>query len=235
MSDTVNTEAAAPTAGAVVRDVAAQLNLVNPTSPVRNQDFDFRFRKVKGKPEAEVRKPFKMTLPIPTMEAVLAELTNAEEARRVKAQNYILDLITEQVFNAAKEQVNDESKPVNGQDDLDLEALSLLAIINQPPSARKGAAIAKEVWEQFEADYLLIMPAALGKKEVAIKNQLKYIMGKFNGCRNNKAILTLLATCLGEYIGATKILDDVREVVEYLADRAKTLLEADEEKLLAAL
>lgn len=236
MSETTS-EPTAPGAS-VVRDIASQINLVNPGSPVRNQDVEFRFRKVAakdGKPAVEPRPAFKMTLPMPTMEAVLTELTHPDEARKVKAQNYLLDLISEQVINAAKEQVNDETNPVNSQDDLDLSLLSLTAIINQPPSARKGAAIAKEVWEQFEADYKLIMPGVLGKSEKTISNQLKYIMGKFNGCRTQKQIIALLAGYLGQYAEATKIKDDVREVLEYLLGRAKTLLEVTEEKLIEAL
>jgi len=51
--------------------------------------------------------------------------------------------------------------------------LTIDAIANLPPSERKGAGIAKEVWKQFAEDYIAIMPSLQGKSVENVTNAAK--------------------------------------------------------------
>ena len=128
-----------PRPDAPVADVAALLNAGSAVNLVRNENVLMSFRKDK---ETGTRRPsFWLTVPVPTMDAVIAKLTEGTPEEISKYSNYMLDLIAEKVIAAAKEQVGDEENPVTTQEQLRLELLSFEALVNQPPSARRGAGI----------------------------------------------------------------------------------------------
>jgi len=99
----------------------------------------------------------------------------------------------------AKLQVGHETSPVNKQEDLDISKLTIDAIANLPPSERKGAGIAKEVWKQFAEDYIAIMPSLQGKSVENVTNAAKIFVARMQPCKTNKPVLSRLKDYLNLY------------------------------------
>jgi hypothetical protein len=118
---------------------------------------------------------------------------------------------------AARIQVNDEEKPVNSQDDLDLTKLTIAYLANQPESERRGGGIAKELWDAFEKNYVTVKTQA-GKEAEKASNAAKIFAKKLQPVRTNKKILTFLKGELDSWFqSASK--DDQEEfsgIYEYL-------------------
>jgi hypothetical protein len=192
--------------------------------------FDFRLDK-----ETKTRRPsFWLALPVITWDGLMAraQLPGTEGD---KYKNYILDLIGNEVFNAAKQQVGDEEKPVNSQEELNAEALTFDALVNQPPSVRRGNGIAKELWEDFAKDYLAVMPEATGKSVERIGNQVKLLAGKFAACKTQKKVIAKLLEELEIYAAGTTELETFMPIVEFLMKKGNDLVNMSEEDMLANL
>jgi hypothetical protein len=211
-------------------DPAAVINYDVGHAYTINREFQFHFKKTTNElGEVEKRPTVKLVLPVPTLEGVVAAL------RDEKQREYILEILAEQVKEAARQQVGDDEKPVNKQDELDVSKLTLQYLANVPKAQRTGGGIGKEVWEQFAADYMAVMPAATGKNADQVGNAVKLLVAKFNPVKTNKKVIKFLREQLAVYAGATENLEDYAECVEFLDNKAETLLSANEEQLLANL
>lgn len=196
----------------------------------RTEQFRFDFRVDK---DTKTRRPsFWLALPVITFEGLVARFQGPDGD---KYKNFVLDLISNEVFNAAKQQVGDDEAPVNSQEELKSELLTLDAIVNQPASMRRGNGIAKELWEEFGKDYLAVMPSATGKTEQRISNQVKLLIGKFAACKTQKKIIEKLLEELNVYAAATAELETFAPVVEFLLNKGQALMNMDEDTLLASL
>lgn len=208
VTDNMKTEAEVPVALTVA-------------TPVK---FHFKEDKL-GKKRATIE----LSLPFLTIDGVVEGLSDD------KQRDYILTVLNDAVYVAARQQVGDEEKPVNTQEELDISKLSLEFLANQPAAERRGGGIAKETWEEFGKDYLEIMPAVTGKNLEQIGNAVKIFTARMQPVKTQKAILSYLQEQIALWATHTKKLEDFQEVYEFVDNKIKTLLAADETALLANL
>jgi len=201
---------------------------------VKMEDELFSFRKKKDEVTGEETKrpSFKLKLPIPTIDGIVEALGNAEYGAKVG--ELLVSLVRDEVKSQARVQVDDETKPVNEQKDLDLSTLTLEYIASLPPKERGGQKIAEEAWTAFRQDYMAIMPGVMGKDANVVENGLKLFEKKYNPCKTDKKVLGRLKEFLNLYVTHTKS-EEVVPVVEYLSERVETLLNAEAPNLLETL
>jgi hypothetical protein len=152
-----------------------------------------------------------------------------------KVQSYILEIINTSIYDAGKVQVNDDEKPVNSQDELDLSKLTLEFLANQPAAERRGGGISKEVWEAWAADYLEVMPGATGKKKENVGNAATLFLKKFQPVKTDKPVLAKLKEQLDIYTTATERLEEFQDCVTFLINKVESLIASDSAKLLENL
>lgn len=196
------------------------------TSPTVSKEAKFFFKK---NDLGEKRPTFSLMLPMLTIHGLVNALQDA------KQQEYVLSIVNDAVVAAARIQVNDEEKPVNKQEELDLTKLTLEFLANQPAAERRGGGIAKEVWEAFAKDYIVVMAPITNKSADALGNAAKIFLAKFQPVKTNKPVLKFLKEQLALYANNTQSLEEFAECVEFLDTKADTLLATDDAKLLANL
>lgn len=212
-----------------VADVASLLSGGGPLR-YRNETIRMDFRTDK---QTNTRRPsFWVTIPVPTWETV-TERINGEQGERYR--NYILDLIQDQIVGAAKQQVGDEEREVNGQDDLKIDLLSFDYLVNEPASVRRGKGIAKEVWQAFGEDYLTVMPGLTGKSKDRIANQVKLFTAKFAPVRTQKSVVQKLLSELEVYLAGPSDAESYAEVIEFLVKKGQDLMNMTEEAMLDSI
>lgn len=231
MTDTTGaTETTGPEAE-VVADPAAIINEKIAASGVQSQivfnlPTRFYFRKDKlGNKRADVN----VVLPVPTVDGILEALKNE------KQRQFLLDIIADQVRSAAKDQVDNESKPVNKQDELDLDKLTLAALAEVPASERRGRGIPKETWEAFSEDYIAIMPAATNKTSEQVAYAAKLFVARLQPCKTNKPILNRLKEQLDMWLITSARAEEFTEIYEFLDNKIAEFLAITDEQLLANL
>ena len=223
-------------------DPAEHLNRLAglPHPVVQNHEVLFSFKKPRKGPDGkeptdEVGQPivarpsFKMNIPVPTFEGLIKALENE------KTQEYILDIIADAVKGAARAQVDDETKPVNRQEDLRLDQLTLEYLANVPKTERRGAGIPKEVWAEWEKDYISVMLSATGKEADKIGNAAKLFLSRLQPIKTNKKVLQFLAGQLDIWMENTQNSEEFADVYEFLRKKTDEFLNADEASLLANL
>ena len=218
-------------AAAIANEAASKMEHIK-APLVQDKEVNFRFKKQKATDELgqEVKRPpVVLTIPVPTFEGLVTSLNDE------KIQTYVLELVAEAIINQAREQVSDEDKPVNRQDELDTNKLTLEYIANIPKSERKGSGIAKEAWEEFEKDYVSVMVAKTDKGPDRAAKAAKILAGKFNSVRTDKAVIKFLQQQLAFWAVNTENLEDFQEIYSYLDDKATNLMRRDSQELLASL
>lgn len=210
-----------------------------PPAMTRNVEFNFSFKTPKGKDGKPAvddlgnpvpkRPSFKAHLPVPTLDGVLAAL------RDEKQREFVLDIISAEIYNAARIQVNDEEKPVAAAEDFDTAKLSLHFLANQPASERRGGGIPKETWEEWSKDYIEIMPGATGRDLEKVQNAAVLFLKKFQPVKTNKPVLKALHEYLNLWAATTERLEEFADCFEFLDKKIETLLNADEASLLSNL
>lgn len=175
------------------------------------------------------RPTVEIPIPVPTAEAILHALTDE------KQRNYILELVGEAIYGAAREQVGDDTKPVNKAEEMDYSKLSIEALANLPKAERRGGGISKEVWELFGKDYASVMPALTGFSADQVGNAVKLFLNKFQLVKTNKKVIGFLKTQLALWFTNTTNQEEFQECYDFLDQKADALLKADEASLLANL
>lgn len=238
MSDAVNTDTteavaqANPNLGKTDVGVAAIINALHDNAPnYMNFEKKFTFREIEDEATKEKtrRAPVTLEVPVPTYNGLLAALEDE------KQQAYILDLLRDAIVEAAKEQINDAKAPVNTQEALDISKLTLAYLANEPKAVRAGRGISKETWEEFNKDYLAIMPAALNKTEDKVKAQLDLLDSRLQKVKLNKPVLKQLQQYIAVYATTSQRLDDVGDVVLFLDKKCDEFLALTDEALLDAI
>jgi hypothetical protein len=238
------TPATAPTAAdtaaaeaqkeAQVAQIKAKFN-----NKVDVKETNFFFRKVKNEvknPETgevsivETKRPtVTIPVPVPSVEGIIAIL----ESDNQKQLDLLLEAVANVVIDQAREKVN-EKEDINAEN-FPYETLAWDFIANLPKAERRGGGISKELWDDFEADYIAIMPALTGKKEDAVKNAARIFKAKFQGAQTNKPVLKVLEGQLGIYAANTAQGEQLTPCIEFLTNKLEKLLNTDESALLAAL
>lgn len=223
-AETVTTAAPVEVVGANADKVAAMINIPHPLMTMEDVKFHFR------KNDLGVKKPtITLQLPILTIDGLIAALSDT------KQQQFVLDVLSEQVVKAARVQVNDETTPVESQAQLDLSKLTIEYLANMPKAERTGGGISKEIWEAFGKDYADVMPGVTGKNAEQIGNAVKILLGKFQPVKTNKKVITFMKEQLALYTTSSTNIEEFQECIEFLDQKADTLLATDDAKLLENL
>jgi hypothetical protein len=184
-----------------------------------------------GKPTPKLykRPTVELDVPCPSIEGIVYILENGDELQ----QRLLLDAVADVIISRAREHIN-ENEDVK-QDNFPLEILSWEAISKIPPKQRRGAGIAKEVWEAFTQDYIATMVEGgfRGAEEAAAAANI--LKQKFQPVKTAKKVIRFLLKQLDLYTAHTKNGEQFADCVAFLQEKGNTLLEADEKSLLANL
>ncbi len=202
-----------------------------------NYDFDvivkaskFNFKKSVDKATGieTVRKPVELAVPYPSVEGIVVILEKGG-----KGLELLVEAI-ESVVNTAAREILFDGTDLNAAT-FPVEKLSWEFIANIPKVQRRGSGIPKETWDAFQADYVECMPEATGKTLEQIANAAKILAAKLSAVRTNEAVLQLLVGQLAIYAEHSPNIEEYAECVEFLLNKADTLLNVSEEELLANL
>lgn len=218
-----------PNVVAKAAEVAAEIKPTLPPSPIagtvlRSKKYFFK------KDDLGVKRPtVELALPYPTKDTIVAMFQDEKQTA------ILMDLVNSLIEQHAREQVGDEKNPVNKQEELDLSKLTIDFISKIPPGERRGGGIAKETWETFYTDYVEVMVAATGKAKENVENAGKIFLARLQPVKTQKKILAFLEQQLAHWFTSSQQQEELGEVYEFLTEKIKALLAADEAALLANL
>lgn len=197
---------------------------------VDEKEVKFNFRTVKDEATGlESKRPsVELKLPIPSVEGIIAILEAGG-----KQLELLQEAVADIIINRARELVSDKEDA--SADNFPYAELAWEVIANLPKAERKGRGIAKEVWEDFSKDYIATMPAVTGKSAEQVGNAAKILLNKFSAVKSNKPVISLLKSQLGLYLNSSANAEQFSDCVEFLLQKAQTLLDADEAALLSNL
>jgi len=193
-------------------------------------DVKFHFKTVKDETtKVETKRPtVALSIPVPSVEGIVKSIETGG-----KALELLVEVVRDMVIARAREIINDNENIT--QENFPLESLAWEAIAALPKAERRGGGISKEVWEEFSKDYIAVMPGVTGKTAEQIGNAAKILLNKFNQVKTNKPVLKLLSAQLGLYTANSPQAESFTECVQFLMDKADSLLNMDEAALLANL
>lgn len=195
---------------------------------VDEKDVKFNFRTVKDEATGleSKRASIEAKIPVPSVEGLVRILEQGG-----KGLELLLEVAADVIYQRAREVLADNDKLT----ELPLEGLDWETIANLPKAERKGRGIPAETWKEFSEDYIAVMPGVTGKTAEQVGNAAKIFVDKFNKVKTNKPVLTLLKAQLAVYMNSSANAENFSDVLEFLLNKADTLLNADEKELLAAL
>ena len=194
------------------------------------KETKFHFRKVTDavtKIETK-RATVELPLPVLSVEGIIEVLEKGG-----KELELLQEAVAAVIIEIAREFVNN-NEAVSATN-FPYEMLSWETIANLPQADRRGNGIAKEVWEEFAADYIAIMPAVASKSKESVELAAKVFLTKFSTCKTNKPVLKLLKDQLALYINNTAQGEQFAACVAFLDNKVTELLATDNTNLLAAL
>lgn len=202
---------------------------------IKMTEYKIGFKSVKevdaeGKPTGVItkRQEFNLNLPLPTFEGLIHALQDD------KQRAYILDVFADQIYDAARSQVND-SPEMKSQDELDVSLLTLEHIANVPKAERRGGGIQKETWDSFLKNYVEIMPALLEKPVENVQNAGAIFVKRLQPVKTNKPVLTLLKGYLSLWFQHSAMAEELQDVFKFLDEKIDELLKKDDAELLVNL
>lgn len=192
------------------------------------KEVKFSFRTVKDEATGlESKRPtIEQKIPVPSVEGIISILEAGG-----KQLELLLDTVADVIYGRAREVLADDEKLT----EVPLDQLTWEIIANLPKAERKGRGIPKDVWEDFSKDYIAVMPSITGKTAEQIGNAAKILLNKFAQVKTNKPVINLLKGQLALYLNSSPNAESYSECVEFLVNKADTLLAADEAALLDAL
>jgi len=197
---------------------------------VDEKEVKFNFRTVKDDATGlESKRPsVELKLPVPSVEGIIAILEAGG-----KQLELLQEAVAAVIVDRAREIVADKEDAT--ADNFPYAELLWETIANLPKAERKGRGIPKEVWEDFSKDYISTMPAVTGKSAEQVGNAAKILLNKFSAVKSNKPVISLLKGQLGMYLNSSANAEQFADCVEFLLQKAQTLLDADEASLLGNL
>ena len=154
-----------------------------------------------------------------------------------QVKQFLFSITNDQFYNAARSKINAvldgnilaaiTADTIRGFN-LTLEGIAS-AYLEEAASAR-ATGIAKEVWDDFFDDYIVVMTRELPQNgEEKIKNAADHLKQRFAKCRSNKKMVAKLQSYLALWYTATSRQDEFSKLFMTLDERAKVLLAADDE------
>lgn len=206
-------------------------NTVAPTitanfdNTVDMKEFKFHFKKDQlGNKRESVEK----SLPVPSVEGLVKILETGG-----KGLELLLSAAADVVVSAARSILNDNETMT--AKDFPLDQVMWDFIANMPESEKRGRGIPKEVWEEFAADYIQVMPGVTGKTEDQVSLAAKLFLNKFQSVKTNKPVLRKLQEQLTVYANNSTNAENYSDCVKFLSEKVETLLAADETAMLSNL
>lgn len=193
-------------------------------------ETSFHFRKVKdAETGIETKRPtVTIPVPAPSVEGLIAIIEAGG-----KGLELLIEAARDKVLEQAREYINDTTDVTS--DNFPYSNLAWDFIANLPKAERRGGGIAKELWEDFAADYVEIMPGLTGKSKDKIEVAAKIFVSKFANAKTNKPVLKVLEGQLAIYLENTTKAEQFAPVIEWLSSKLETLIKTDETNLLLAL
>lgn len=194
------------------------------------KEFKFHFKTVKDKESGiENKRPsVELKLPVPSVEGVVDILKAGG-----KQLELLLSAVESIVVAQARSILNDNDGMTAA--DFPMPQCTWEFIANMPDAEKRGRGIPKEVWEEFAADYIAVMPGATGKSVEQVTLAAQLFVGKFQKVKTNKPVITKLREQLAVYFNNSTQAEQFTDCVKFLDEKAETLLQADETALLANL
>lgn len=213
--------------------------VINPnfSNLVELKQFKFNFKTVilkdeEGKEIGKSKRPtVELMLPVPSVEGIAAAAAAGGNQLAL-----LLEAVENIVTARARELVND-NESIN-QENFPFDQITWEAIANLPAAEKRGRGIPKEVWEEFSADYIQVMPALTGKTEKQIAAAAEILLDKFNKLKGNKdykKIVKLLLDQLSVYMNSAANAETYMDCISFLTDKGTRILTAEEVSLLESL
>lgn len=189
------------------------------------KEFKFHYKKDEL---GNKRETTELKLPVPSVEGIVAILEAGG-----KGLELLLNVVGDATAAQARAILNENASMTTAQ--FPTEQCTWDFIANMPEAEKRGRGIAKEVWEDFAADYLAIMPGLTGKTEEQVSLAAKLFLNKFQSVKSNKPVLKKLKEQLAVYTNGSPNAENFVDCVKFLDEKADALLVADEAAMLANL
>lgn len=216
------------------------MNATTVDNSITNKEFKFRFKKDEL---GNQRPSVAIFAPVPTLQEIsrLALTTKdlidkdskqpvkGEDGKVVQVASNEAELIADAVYTVIQDQirgmVNDDEKI--SQENFKFEEATFQYIANMPPSARRGAGIPKEQWEEFAKNYIEIMPAVTNKTKEQCAQAAQIFVRKFRDAAGNLPVVEKLQTYLAMYTEApNNKAEDFQDILEFLLKKSADMLAA---------
>ena len=206
--------------------VAVESQIVpNFDNKVDVKEYKFHFKKDEL---GNKRETIELKLPVPSVEGLVAILEAGG-----KQLEMLLASVGDVISAQARSILNENGAMTAAQFPTDQTTWEFIA--NMPDAEKRGRGIPKEVWEEFAADYLSVMPGITGKTEEQISLAAKLFLNKFQSVNSNKPVLKKLKEQLAVYTNGSPNAENFYDCVKFLDEKADALLVADEAAMLANL
>lgn len=230
--------AAIQAAANLAADPAARFNVPGGDPLYTNKSKMWKFKAPRkgadGKPPTDnfgnpipTRAPVSVTFPIPTWKGIQTFL-NVDGEEGEKRRAFVLDLVHDMIEGAVHDQIYDDANPVDSQDQLNIDQLSLEYLFNLPKTERTGRGIPKEIWDEWTKDYIETMVSLGNRAEQKIGNAAEALARKFNTVKTNKKLVEFLKSELNVWATQTQNLEEYQGIYELLKKRADDILTLDE-------
>lgn len=194
------------------------------------KEYKFHFKTVKDKESGiETKRPtIEIKLPIPSVEGIIAILEAGGKQLEL-LQSAVSDIVVAQARSLLSDNENMTA------DNFPYAQCTWEFVANMPEAEKRGRGIPKEVWEEFAADYIEVMPSITGKTSEQVALAAKLFLNRFQQVKTNKPVIGKLREQLAIYANNSKQAENFADCIKFLDDKANDLLEADETALLANL
>ena len=194
------------------------------------KEYKFHFKTVKDKESGiETKRPtIEIKLPVPSVEGIIAILEAGGKQLEL-LQSAVSDIVVAQARSLLSDNENMTA------DNFPYAQCTWEFIANMPEAEKRGRGIPKEVWEEFAADYIEVMPSITGKTSEQVALAAKLFLNRFQQVKTNKPVIGKLREQLAIYANNSKQAENFADCIKFLDDKANDLLEADETALLANL
>lgn len=210
-----------------------------------NKEFKYRYKKDElgnQRPSVSVFGPIPSLSEIArlcgTTKDLIDEKTKQpvlQDGKPVQVPSNEAELILEAIYAVVNAQVRDlvNSDEKADQDNLKWAEATFEYIANMPASARRGAGIPKEQWEEFAKNYVEIMPAVTGKTKEQCTQAAQVFVRKFRDAAGNLPVVEKLQTYLAVYAEAPgNRAEEFQDIIEFLVKKSTDML-AEKDKVAA--
>ena len=177
----------------------------------------------------ETKRPtIELKLPVPSVEGIIAILEAGGKQLEL-LQSAVSDIVVAQARSLLSDNENMTA------DNFPYAQCTWEFVANMPEAEKRGRGIPKEVWEEFAADYIEVMPSITGKTSEQVALAAKLFLNRLQQVKTNKPVISKLREQLAIYANNSKQAENFADCIKFLDDKANDLLEADETALLANL